>query len=79
MTLLSCDTTGCLAIIIALVIPPYLNIVSRQTCQKKFGRVETPYSMGVVSSPAVSWCILIVGSLMFTSQIITNVWDALVK
>ena len=69
-------SAGCLALVIALVFPPYLNIVSRAACRKQFGHADTPFSMGWLSSPTVCWSVLGLGSFLFTSQLVTHVWAA---
>ncbi|CAM9564587.1 unnamed protein product [Ascophyllum nodosum] len=60
---------GNLAIMIAFVIPAYLNLLSQKLCEERFGASRTPFTGDVVSStPALHAC-MVLGALLFVGLV----------
>ncbi|CAN0377943.1 unnamed protein product, partial [Ascophyllum nodosum] len=54
-----------LAIMIAFVIPAYLNLISQKMCEERFGSSRTPFTGDVVSSTPVLYACMVLGTLLF--------------
>ncbi|CAN0378008.1 unnamed protein product [Ascophyllum nodosum] len=64
---------GNLAIMIAFVIPAYLNLISQKMCEERFGSSRTPFTGDVVSSTPVLYACMVLGTLLFVGLMGNNI------
>ncbi|CAM9760291.1 unnamed protein product, partial [Phaeothamnion confervicola] len=59
---------GSLAIVISMIVPPYLAMRSREMCQKRFGASDTPFD-GPLSSPLALRCVMAAGTALLVATV----------
>ncbi|CAM9699999.1 unnamed protein product [Choristocarpus tenellus] len=67
------DYAGGMALIVALVIPGYLNHISQVMCEERFGTSQTPYSGRFSSSKVVLFTVMALGAVIFGTLVVSDI------